>query len=600
MAQTDGLAVSAHAARRKARAQNLPRRVLLIALLIPVLVAAGAFRLSEGYFRSEELAKAQGRLSLYRGTVVAQLERFAHLTYVLARDPFVIATAAGGPVEPLDARLAGFADRAGLDAIYLMDTEGLTISASNAGEPGSFVGQTYSFRPYFQQALKGAQGEFYGIGSTTGLPGYFYAEAVRAPGGGEITGVIAIKLSLTPLETQWREAGERVLLANRDGVVLLSSEPEWRYTTLQPLTEAQRDRIRQTRQFGAQPLAPLEWQRQAENGARLMGEEFLHLSTSDLPNGWALHYLSSTEPVSTRSLLVTGGMVIFAGVILILTQQRRTARIGAALRRSEAEEALLREANDRLAVEIEERRAAERRLERTQDELERASRLAALGKLAASVTHELGQPIAAMRNHLTAAEFGGAAREGLTGRIAGLVDRMESITRQLKFFARGEESPIGEVDLRDAVRASVALVEPNLTASETELELDLPERPVMVRGNQFRLEQVLTNLMRNGVDAMGESAERRLVVSAGADAAGGWCEVADTGHGLGGAALEELQEPFYTTRATGHGMGLGLAISASIVEEHGGRMSTRERAGGGTVFRVEIPLVAAEEEGRRA
>lgn len=595
MSQTEGLPLTARAGAVPARPRKLSRRVLLVALLIPVLVAVAAFRLAEGYFRSEELDKAQGRLSLYRGTVVSQLERFAHFTYVLARDPYVMATAAGGATGPLNERLAAFAERSGLEAIYLMDTGGHTISASNAGTQASFVGQNYSFRPYFQAALDGAQGQFYGIGSTTGLPGYFFAEAVRAPGSDEITGVIAIKLGLIPLETQWREAGERVFVANRDGVILLSSEPGWRYATLQPLTEAQRARIRETRQFGSQPLDPLDWQRLDGNLARFGGAEHLHLSTSELPNGWALHYFSSTEPVSTRSWLVTGGMVIFAAVLLILTQQRRTARIGAALRRSEAEEALLREANDRLAVEIEERRAAERRLERTQDELERASRLAALGQLAASVTHELGQPIAAMRNHLTAAELGGDAKAGLTARMAGLVDRMESITRQLKFFAKGEDSSIGEVDLRDVVRASLALVEPNIDATQTRLELSLPDAPVPVRGNQFRLEQVLTNLLRNAVDAMSDSEERHLAVTVGAQGAWGWCEVADTGHGLGGARLEDLQEPFYTTRPTGQGMGLGLAISASIVREHDGEISTRERQGGGTVFRVDIPL--ADEEG---
>ena len=111
--------------------------------------------LSSRYFRSEEVTQAEGPLSLYRSTVVAELERFSHLTLVLARDPFVMETAVGGPTAPLDGRLASFASQSGLDAIYLMDFEGLTISASNAGSARSFVGQNYSFRPYFQDALAG-------------------------------------------------------------------------------------------------------------------------------------------------------------------------------------------------------------------------------------------------------------------------------------------------------------------------------------------------------------------------------------------------------------------------------------------------------------
>lgn len=582
----------------KARPGRRPARLIAVMVVLPVLVAAVVFYLAERYFLSEELEKAQGRLSLYRSTVVSQLERYSYLTYVLARDRFVIENARGGAGEALNQRLAAFAAKSGLDAIYLMDTGGRTIAASNAGTPGSFLDQNYSFRPYFQTALRGEQGQFYGIGSTTGLPGYFFADAVTGPEG-SVHGVIAIKLDLTQLEQAWREAGETVFLANSDGVILLSSEPQWRYRTLQSLNEAQRARIRDTRQFGDQPLDPLDWQPTGDNLARLGGVQLLHLTTADLPNGWEVHYFSSTAPVTTRSTLVTAVIVIFAAGFIIMTQIRRTARIGAALRRSEAEEAQLREANDRLAIEIEERRAAERRLARTQDELERASRLAALGQLAASVTHELGQPIAAMRNHLTAAEFSGAARDGFTGRIAGLVDRMESITRQLKFFARTEGDSIGEVDLRAVARAAVTLVEPNLAATGVALEMDLAEGPVTVRGNQFRLEQVLTNLLRNAIDAMAESDTRQLGLSVGSSGDRGWCEVSDTGHGLGGAALSDLQEPFFTTRGSGEGMGLGLAISASIVKEHGGRMSARDRAGGGSVFRVEIPI-AEDDSGEAA
>ena len=141
-------------------------------------------------------SKAQGRLSLYRSTVIAEIERFSHLTFVLARDPFVIETAQGGDTAALDVRLADFADQAGIDAIYLMDRTGLTVSASNATSPSSFVGQNYAFRPYFQNAMEGEQARFYGIGATTGLPGYFISDAVRNANQ-SILGVVALKIDLS-------------------------------------------------------------------------------------------------------------------------------------------------------------------------------------------------------------------------------------------------------------------------------------------------------------------------------------------------------------------------------------------------------------------
>ncbi|MEM9130597.1 MAG: cache domain-containing protein, partial [Pseudomonadota bacterium] len=180
--------------------------------------------MADAFFTARALERAAGPLSLYRETVVAELERFSHLTFVLARDPFVVATVQGADTGPLNQRLAEFAVRSGLEAIYLMNEAGLTIASSNADRPESFLGQNYSFRPYFQTAIKGGQGEFYGIGSTTGLPGYFFADPVKTQDNAAL-GVIAIKLGLTELEETWRAAGETVFLANKDGVILLSSRP---------------------------------------------------------------------------------------------------------------------------------------------------------------------------------------------------------------------------------------------------------------------------------------------------------------------------------------------------------------------------------------
>ena len=570
------------------------RRALLF-VLIPLLLLGGLFALSNSYFRAQEVARAEGRLSLYQRTVEAELNRFSHLTYVLARDPFVMAVAGGADPAALNLRLQSFAARAGLDAIYLMTPDGVTIAASNHAEPQSFVGQNYAFRPYFQTAISGGQGRFYGIGATTGLPGYFIADPVLGTDGAT-TGVIAIKIDLERLEQSWRGSDEQVLLVNRDGVVLLASDPARRYLTLSPLSAGQRDQIAAARQFIGQPLDPLEWRVTGDERAVMGGQSLTYLSTDQLPHGWVLHYFGSETPITTRSWLVVVAAAALMALFMIVTQFRKTRRIGAALRRSEAEEAGLREANARLAVEIEDRKRAERRLERTRDELERASRLAALGQLAASVTHELGQPIAAMRNHLAAAEIKGDAPAPMMGRLAGLVERMEGITRQLKFFASPSEPALTPFDLNDAVSEAAALVAPNIGTADIHLTRDLAARPVLVQGNKLRIEQVLTNILRNAVDATHDSAQKDVTIRTGSAQGMGWVEVLDTGLGLGGAKLDDLQEPFVTSRASGQGMGLGLAISSGIVTEHNGRLTAQDRPGGGAVFRAEIPLVSAQEE----
>lgn len=552
-----------------------------------LIVAIGIFLVSRAYFQSEELSKAQGRLSVYESTVSAEFERFSHLTYVLARDPYVTAAAQTGNTNTLNLRLAEFAASAEIDAIYLMDRTGLTIAASNHDTEASFVGQSYAFRPYFQEAMRGGQGRFYAIGSTTGIPGYFIADAVTDAAGGTI-GVIAIKIELSRLERSWNQSGEQLFLVNEDGVILLSSDPDWRYRTLAPLTETQKRSIAAARQFSGQPLNQLDWQVVSEARAELGGREWLHLVTVTEPHGWRLHYFASDDRAVSRSWLVTAIAVILVALAFVFYQTERARRVGAALARSERNEADLREANERLAIEIDERITAERRLKRTQDELERAGRLAALGQLAASVTHELGQPIAAMKNHLAAAEIQSGTSK-LTDRLQGLVDRMEGITRQLKFFARQGKDNFEPVDLRDAMQAALDLVAPNISLRKVTLRRIGDDMAVPLTCNKLRIEQVMTNLLRNALDAVEDTPDPQITVSFGQSSQSVWFTVADNGHGLGGRTLGDITEPFATTRESGQGMGLGLAISAAIVNDHNGHMTATDNPDGGTVFTVSFP-----------
>ncbi|MEM8978093.1 MAG: ATP-binding protein [Pseudomonadota bacterium] len=566
------------------------RGLRFVFLLVGIGVATGLFWASYAYFKAQDLEAAAARLTLYRSTLQAELQNFAHLPFLLSLDPVVAETLNGGPTARLDARLARFAQSAGIDAIYLMDSDGLTISASNARTDQSFVGQNYGFRPYFQAALKGELGEFYGIGATTGVPGYFFAMAVRA-GGETPRGVIAIKLDLSDLQANWQASGARILLSNADGVVLLASDPSWRYRTLNPLDGAQRARIVAARQFGKEPLSNLDWSPDQRSQTALMGgTRFLYLSTGDLPNSWSLHLLSPDDRAVTRAWLVTGALVLLSGVLFSAVQLRRVRRIGAALKRSESEEAQLRAANARLAVEIEERRLAEQSLTRTQAELERAGRLAALGTLASSVTHELGQPIAAMRNQLAAAEISQGPTP-LSDKMQGLVARMENITRQLKFFSRKGRDQFEPVDLRSVMSDALELLAPSFEGREVELKVDLGGPEILVEGNRMRLEQVMTNLVRNALDALDDAPRREIEIAFGQEAEDDkvWFEVSDTGHGLGNRSFEELREPFTTTRESGKGMGLGLTISAGIVADHSGTMTAQNSAMGGASFRVSLP-----------
>ncbi len=565
-----------------------------ILLLAIVACAVGLFRATHAYFSTQALEQGTARLTLYRSSVEAELRRFAHLPFVLSLDPLVADTLPGTDTAALDTHFARVADSAGIDAIYLMNDTGLTISASNAGTDSSFVGQNYAFRPYFQAAVDGALGEFYGIGATTGIPGYFFAMAVPPTKAGA-TGVIAIKLDLSELQDNWLASGVRIMLTNADGVVLLASDPAWRYRTLQPLSETQRDRIVASRQFGQEPLDPLVWDVDpTRNTANIGGERLLYLRTDDLPNDWSLHFFMPNDQALTRAALTTGTALFLAVLTLIALQIRRTRQMTTALQKSEQEEAQLRIANDRLAREIEERKTAERNLTRTQAELERAGRLAALGQLASSVTHELGQPIAAMRNQLVAAEMS-ANTGALSDKMHSLVARMEDITRQLKFFSRKGRDQFEAVDMAAAMADALDLLEPSIAQVGARIDFDPPTGDVTFRGNRLRIEQVMTNIVRNALDAIETAPVKQIEITMDGDADTVWFSVSDTGHGLGDKSFDDLGEPFATTRESGRGMGLGLTISAGIVADHGGTITAANGPDSGAVFSVTLPRAEQED-----
>jgi len=551
------------------------------------VVSVGSYFALVQYFSRHEALQTEKRAAFFANTIDDALRRLWHLPFVISQNSAVVSALEDDSAGALSPLLKRFADSANADHIFLMDLNGETVAASNFASPNSFVGKHYTFRPYFRDAIMGETGQFFAIGATTGEPGYFVSAPVQ-DGLGNNFGVIVVKIGLNALNRAWQESGERILVSNGDSVVLLASQTRDQFRTLQPLSALARQNLEKFQQFGDQPLMPLDWQVGDNGRVTLDGAEYLLAQAEIAQEDWTLHLLSSLTGIRHRAGLVIAGLLAVLLGLIVAISGFRSARLKRALGKSDADRA-------RLTQEIDVRRAAESSLRTAKDELERASRLAALGQLSASITHELGQPISAMRNYLTAEEIASdAAPNSLFPQLSGLVDRMQNINTQLRLFATPGIGEASVFDLRRACDAAGELVAHGVSAAGATLIRKFGDCPVQVAGNQQRIEQVLVNLLRNAIDAVAGQDQREITVAVDTDGDRAFVRVSDTGTGLEGRDIEDLQEPFMTTKSSGEGMGLGLSISAQIARDMNGRIDARDADGGGAAFTLWLPLAGGD------
>lgn len=564
--------------KNKAKLQG-PLLVAAFALIALVLM----FYAAASVFRTLELSQASAKLSLYRTTIDNELRRLEHLPVIIANEIHVQNSVRSIPAKTLNQELFDLSEDARAEAIYIMDASGMTIASSNYTDTPNFLGRNYGFRQYFIDAMQGRRASFFAIGATTSRPGYFLSAPIL--NSGTAIGVAVVKVDLTSLTTILEQTNETILALNADGIIVLSSRPEWRYRTLGNLSQSRRAEIANERQFGAEKLNLLDWRVSGDNTVVVDGQEYLSLSVELAEPKWTVRYLGNTAPIQERALLV---VAVAAGLMALSALAFLTWRSGRLRRALSASQ----EDRKRLQREIEVRRQAEKRLNQAQEELKRSNKLAALGQLSASVTHELGQPISAMKNYLAAEEIaGGMSESGVAKQLSSIVMRMENITKQLRFFASDRAETMGAVSLQSVVQGALGLLEHDIVDSEIELVKTLPANEIYVRGNQQRLEQVMINLLRNAILAVGGMTDRKVMINLSEDPIGrAILTVADTGSGLGGQTIDQISEPFHTTRSSGEGMGLGLAISASIIQEHEGSLTASDSSTGGAEFKVELNI----------
>jgi two-component system C4-dicarboxylate transport sensor histidine kinase DctB len=473
----------------------------------------------------------------------------------------------------------------------LYDIDGRMVAATDRNR----LGASHRTDAYFVDALRSNSTVFSVIPRETGGYQFYYSRRIQE--GGTTLGVIAAEVDLQRFERAWAGISDAVIVTDSTGHIIMATEPRWRGLTE---TEALSN---QTPQSAIERAikATADWTALPPD-AYLQGEAVMRLSSRIPFRGWRITsyttYASVREKVNgVLALEVMGFAILLALTFYALS--RRTAGKAALFQRESAE---LRALNVALQREIAERKRMQETLAVAEQTLEQSSKLAALGEMSAAVSHELNQPLAAMKTYLAGARLlmrRNRLDEALSsfGRIDDLIERMGAITRQLKSYARKGQESFSPFDMRDALASSLSMMEPQLRQRQVQINRILPDAPVQVLGDRMRVEQVLVNLLRNALDATKSERNPKveIMLSAGETAT---LTVRDNGPGI--EDLEALFEPFYTTKQPGDGVGLGLAISSGIVTELGGRLTARNGQNGGAVFEMQLPIMASTENTQAA
>ena len=563
------------------------RIAIVLVTALGMLVISVTNKLLTERFTETTSNRSELRLTLYVASLMSELQRNSIVPQLLARDPELIRALEQTDYSLSTVRLLSFVDEIGAASLMLYDRDGRLVAATDRNR----LGENHRASPYFVNALRSNETVF--TNEPTGDSSFIAVYSRKIVSGASTLGVIAVEVDLRKLERGWAGVTDAVFVTNSEGTVILSTEPRWRgldeesALKRQSAPSAIERAIRATTVWAALPA-----------DAYLAGEAVLRREARVPFQGWRMvtftAYSSVREKVNAVLAIEVMGFAIALALIFWQASRQSASRLVFFQRES----ADLRTLNAALQREIAERQKAEKNLEVAEQTVAQTSKLAALGEMSAAVSHELNQPLAAMKTYLAGARLLLQRRrsdEALSSfqRIDDLIERMGAITRQLKSYARKGSEAFEAVDARAAVSSALSMMEPQLKTRHVEILCTLPNEPAYILGDRLRMEQVIINLLRNALDATKSVREPRIEVLLAAGETV-MLTVRDNGDGI--EDLENLFEPFYTTKQPGDGVGLGLAISSGIVNDLGGRLTARNGASGGAVFEVRLPIYREDKE----
>ncbi len=521
----------------------------------------------------------QIRIEQSRDRLLGQLSAFRQLPNILAKHPTVRDMLNGSNVpEDINGFLLNTALVSGADDILILDTRAQAIATSNFYENDSFIGKSFANTGYVRAALNGRLGYSYDVRDDQSRK-FVFARGVLDEGGTS-AGMVVVYVDIAALEFEWRIDDEVIAFFDKSDVAIVTNRPS---LALRDISAAQ-DAPNIAQVFG-HTIARFE------RGETLPSEALILERYIPQINMTARAFLNTAD-TKYRALLqasLIALLLALIGLALWALSQRRQ-RLAELL-------AIEERANATLEARVEKRTE---QLRNTQKQLVEAGKLTALGQMSAGISHELNQPLATMQNfaengaRLIELDRKDEAKNNFE-HIKGQVDRMSRIIKSLRAFARKEKETVEAIDLQKVIAESLALSANRCQIEGIDLQLTGIKEPLFVMGGHVRLQQVVINMLTNGIDAMVDQSHKRILLDVSKTSDQVHLSIRDTGAGL--IDPERVFEPFYSTKEAGSskGMGLGLSISYGIVGSFGGDIQCRNHPEGGAEFTIILRPAEGEQ-----
>lgn len=555
--------------------------IFLIIFIFLIIVWFSNFWLTEKFTQSIR-ASSELKAAMYSNAIDGELKKNQVVPFLVSMDPVIIRALRSKDYEATSERLSSISKEIGASGLRLLDYKGLVVASGDKSE----VGENLEDSTVFVSTNETKKTIFKINKMDNGFFQFTYSRRIFE--GQDSVGAIFVDVNLLQFEQKWNSPTEAILIINSSDEVVMTTENKWRGMKIDAALHAEAPTSVLNRAFrAAGGYFELSSSRYFVSGQAVMRTDMA------IPfEGMSLSLFSSFASVRERVNAVIAIEIMFFSLLatLVFYYLNRRANSEAFYFKRESEE--LRALNLLLNQEVLIRKKTEENLEVAEQSLVQSQKLAVLGEMSAAVSHELNQPLAAMKTYLAAAKLLFDRRrsgEGLASlqRIDDLIERMTVITKQLKSHSTKMGDLVDKVGLKEVIANSLLIMEPNLNLNSVEIDLALGEPEVYVIGNRTKLEQVVINMVQNALDALTGVSNPKIVITLGAYETA-ILRVSDNGSGI--KDLEKLFEPFFTTKAPGAGLGLGLAISSSIINNYGGRMTARNNEEKGAIFEVFLPL----------